>query len=61
MKGIIALMKKSPVHCTGNPETCETCISIREFVDRLNKGRSKKINMPLLKHLIEENKLMRDD
>ncbi len=53
-------MKKSPVHCTGDPETCETCLSIKEFADRLKKNNAEKISIPLLMYLIEENKLMRD-
>lgn len=53
-------MKKNPVYCTGDPETCETCISIKEFIDRLQKNKTEKTSILLPMPFIEKNRIMRD-
>jgi hypothetical protein len=53
-------MDKSPVYCTGDPETCENCKSIKMFTDRLKKIRPEKISMLLPMYLPEEDKLGED-
>lgn len=54
-------MEKSPPRCTGDPNTCETCISIKSFFERLKKNKAEKTGIPSLMHLIKENGLMRDE
>jgi len=54
-------MNKSLVYCTGDPETCENCKSIKEFTERLKKTKAEAISIPLLTYLRDENKLRNDE
>ncbi|MEN6466020.1 MAG: hypothetical protein ABFD62_12625 [Syntrophaceae bacterium] len=54
-------MRKSPVNCTGDPDTCETCISIREFAERLKRNKAEIASTPILMRMIEGDGLLNDE